>query len=244
MSPSAACLLLLLAGSASAEPPVVLSSGPLAALDQLYLHRDQGDNLERSRRLLEERLQRDPKDAPALWRLGRSLVRLGEAAPKKEKADLFFRAEAAAARAAELDPKDAEAAYWSGVAMGRKGQSQGLWSSAFMIKPIRRRMEQVLALDPGHGRAHLVLGELYRRLPGALGGSQKRGLRELESALRLSPRCTAIHPKLAEAYLDAGRTAEARGVLEDALQVSDPEDPAEFPDNLDDVRALLKSLGP
>lgn len=212
-----------------------------ASIDKLYFSRQESGNLERTLERLEP-LARE-KDPQALWRLGRSLVRAGERAKKKkDKLALYERAESALAEAVALAPKDPEIRFWRGVAMGRRGQTKGMMSSLGIVKPLRREMEAVLALDPGHGGAHRVLGEMLLQLPGFAGGDKKEGLAELEKAVELSPRHTANYVPLAEAYAKAGRKDDARRVLERLLKVSEPADPAQAPGDLKDGKKLLESL--
>ena len=55
--------------------------------------------------------------------------------------------------------------------------------SLFLVGTIRREMETTLKLDPSHGGAHHVLGELYWQLPGFAGGDKELAVREFEKAL-------------------------------------------------------------
>ncbi|MFH1723181.1 MAG: tetratricopeptide repeat protein [Elusimicrobiota bacterium] len=216
----------------------------LEEADRLYFRRDREGGLERSIALLEERLRQEPEDAGVLWRLGRGLVRLGEREDtKRGRIELFTRAEETIGRAVAIDPDSAQAHYWHGVALGRHGEARGMLRSLFMVGPIKRRMRRALELDPGHGRAHLVLGQMYRRLPRVAGGSNERAVLELETALRLRPNDTALHPALAEACREAGDDRRAREVLLRIFEVREPEDPAESAGNVAEARRMLRELG-
>jgi glycerate kinase len=230
---AAACLLL--AGAARA--------GDFAEIDRLYWNRHQGDNLARSVALLEARLKAEPKDAEALWRLGRSLVRVGERqSSKKDKLAAFARAQASAERAVELAPRDAEANFIVGLAMGRLGQTRGIMRSLFMVGPMKKRMRTVLELDPRHAGAHHVLGEMLRQLPAFAGGSKAGAVRELEEAVRLEPAGTSHYPALAQAYVDAGRRDKAAETLQACVKISAPADPADAADDLQECRDTLRRL--
>lgn len=216
-----------------------------AELDRLYFHRHQGTNLEQTISRLEAILKESPDDPKALWRLGRSLARLGERfEKKKEKLPVYERAEKHLRRAAELAPNDPDAQFWLGVDLGRIGQTRGLLKSLFLVGPIKRQMQATLKLDPNHGGAHHVLGEILWQLPGFAGGNKKKALEEFEAAVRLSPNYTANHGTLAEAYLHFKRVDDARKVLEAVAAVKEPADPAEYPDNLKDAQSLLEKLRP
>ena len=239
-------LAFLLPGPALCQPPAVSTAAAqseLAEADDLYFHRNRGRNLELSLSVLEGRLARRPADAQALWRLGRSLVRLGEGTREtKERLSIFERAQSSVERSLEIDERSAEAHYWCGVAAGRAGQARGMLRSLFLVGPIRRHMKRALELDPGMGRAHQVLGEIQKEIPGFAGGSKREAVAEIEKAVRLSPGYTAGYTALAEAYLAVGDKEGARRVLRRAFELKAPEDPGEHEENLADARKLLEGL--
>jgi tetratricopeptide (TPR) repeat protein len=233
-----ASALLGLVQAANAAPK------DLVEADRLYWHRDQGKNLEEGVKRLEELLKERPDDPALLWRRGRGLVRLGEQAEsKKEKLKVYEDAEACLKRAVELGPKDADAHYWLGVAMGRRGQTRGVLKSLFLVGPIRAEMRETILLDPKHGGAHHLLGEILMELPGFAGGSKKKALREFEEAARLWPDFAVNLVSLSEAYAALGRKDEARQALRKVLEIKEPVDPAEYPENAKDAREELSKLG-
>ncbi len=216
----------------------------LKEIDRRYFHRHEEGNLESSIERLETLLKETPEDPALLWRLCRSLVRMGERKDsKKERKSFYKRAKDLAERSIELDPQEPDGHYWLGVAMGRHGESRGILRSLFMIKPLKREMKAVLELDPRHGGAHHVLGELYRQLPGFAGGSKKKAVAELELAVEVDPDHTTHYPALAEAYLAVGKKKEAAAVLKRVFAVAAPKDPGEYEDNLKDAREMLRELG-
>jgi tetratricopeptide (TPR) repeat protein len=234
-----ACLILL-ASIGRAQAPAV-STAAFAEPDRLYFHRHQGRNLEDSIALLEKMGGEDPA---ALWRLGRSLLRLGER--KEAKADKladYARAEELLKKAVELAPNEPQARYWYGISMGRRGQVRGVLRSLFLVGPLRREMRAVLELDPKSGAAHHVLGEMLMELPAIAGGSKKEGVRELEKAAELEPDYSPHFTALAEAYLAVGEKAKARAACEHILAIKTPADPGEYDDNVREARETLKKLG-
>lgn len=215
-----------------------------AAADHLYWHRYDGGNLALCVKTLDGLLAGAPDDPGLLWRKGRALVRLGEEQKKKsDKLTDYLKAEDLLKRASEADPNSVDAHFWYGVAMGRRGETQGILHSLFLIKPIRREMSEVVALDPNHGGAHRVLGEILWQVPGFAGGDKKKALEEYETAVRLDPRYTANYQVLAQAYLYFGRTDDAVRVLKSVAAVKDPEDPAQYPEDAADAAKLLTKLG-
>ncbi len=233
----------LLVPAAVPARPTVISSATLAQIDYLYFHRHQGRNLDANAELVEGLLAEQPADPGLLWRMGRALVRQGERQDKKkERVKYFERAEGLLRKAVGLAPKDTEAHFWLGLSLGKQGQSKGILKSLGMVKPLMREMETVIALDPGHGGAHHVLGEMYRQLPGFFGGDKRKAVAELETALKLTPNYTAHYPALAEAYLEIKRKDKAVETLKRIFDVKNPEDPGEYDDNLKDAREMLEKL--
>lgn len=217
----------------------------LGAIDQLYLHRDQGKKLDETVAKLNALLKEDPNNPELLWRLGRSLVRVGEnQAKKKDKIDTYQRAEDTIRKSVELAPKVAVSHFWLGVAMGRRGESRGITNSMFIVGPLKQEMRTTIELDPTYGGAHHVLGEMYKQLPFFAGGSKKKALAEFEAALKLSPDYAVNYVSLAQAYIDAGEKEKARAVLDRLFALKNPSDPAEYPDNIKDGKELLEKLKP
>lgn len=206
-----------------------------AALDAQYLHRHQPGALEANVAALESA----PSDADHLWRLCRALVRRGERA--KSTAD-FELARRHCEESVTLSSTTADAHFWLGVAMARYGEAKGVLKSLSLIKPIRAQMRETLELDPGHGGAHQVLGQVLWKLPRLAGGDKKEALAEFEEAVKLSPRHTANFVPLAEALLHLGRRDDAFRILEAALKISDPADPAAAAEDTVKARSLLGSL--
>ena len=212
-------------------------------VDRLYFHRNEGGDLDENIKRLDALLAGSPADPELLWRKGRSLMRRGERQPRKaDKLADYLQSEDLLKRAIELTPSSVDAHYWYGVAMGRRGEAQGVLHSLFLIKPIRKEMNETLRLDPSHGGAHRVLGEILWQVPGFAGGDKKQALAEFETSVRLNPKYTANYQPLAEAYEYFGLKDDAVKTLKQVEQVKDPMDPGQYPDDLADARKTLEKL--
>jgi len=178
-----------------------------------------------------------------LWRLCRAKIRNAEKLEKRsDKLAEYESAKNDCEKSVELSSSTANAHFWLGVSLGRWGETKGLLKSLFIIKPLKKAMAEVIRLDPTHGGAHNVLGEILWQVPGFAGGDKKKALEEFETALRLSPRYTANHQPLANAYVHFGRKEDAIKILKMVEDTKDPADPAEYPDNLADAQKLLSTL--
>jgi tetratricopeptide (TPR) repeat protein len=236
--------IILAASFASAQfGPVTASPAALAEADRLYFQRHQGRNLEDSITLLERQLKSAPEQPAVLWRLGRSLLRLGERQnAKADKLAAYTSAEKLLTKAVGLAPRDPQAHYWLGLAMGRRGQVRGVLQSLFLVGPLRREMRTVLKLDPKNGGAHHVLGEMLMEIPTVAGGDKKKGVQELELAARLEPDYAPHFIDLAGAYIAVGQKAKAKAALKHIAAIRSPADPGEYDENVQDARELLKKL--
>jgi glycerate kinase len=217
---------------------VPASAGRWDEADRLYFYRHEGSNLEKSLELIGEE-----KTPEAHWRRARALVRRGErAVKKKEKVELFRKAEEEARASIALNSDDPEAHFWLGIALGRQGQTRGVLKSLFLVKPLRKEMEEVLRLQPAHGGAHHVLGKMLMQLPGFAGGDNEEAVKHLEKAMELDAAYTAHYLALAEAYLLTGRKEKAVETLRKTCDVKFPADPAEFDWHCEDSKKKLAEL--
>lgn len=219
------------------------SAADLSPVDALYFHRNEPGKLQESIARLDELLKGAPNDPELLWRQGRSVMRRGEKRDRKaDKLADYLQAEALLKKAVDLKPDAVDAHFFYGVVMGRRGEAQGILKSLFLIKPIRAQMAATLKLDPNHGGAHRVLGEILWQVPGFAGGDKKQALKEFEDAVRLSPDYSANYQPLAEAYVHYDRKDDAVRVLKAVEAIKEPSDPAAYPDDLADAKALLEKL--
>lgn len=245
-----AVLGAMIAGGAAAVDCKHASLPDLAEIDKVYFHRNVGENLRENEITLDDSYKifnLGCADKALFWeyrwRLCRIQIRIGEQMEKKSDKLRYYSAARNNCTDAVADPKaSADAHFWLGVALGRWAETKGMMKALFAIKTIKKEMAETLKLDPNHGGAHNVLAEILWQVPGIAGGDKKKALAEFETALRLSPRYTANHQPLAEAYLHFGRKEDAIKVLKQVEATKDPADPAEYPDNLADAKKLLERL--
>ncbi len=170
-------------------------------------------------------------------------MRRGEKRDKKsDKLADYEAARADCEKAVSLAPDSPDAHFWYGVVMGRWGETKGILKALFLIKPIRKEMQETLRLDPKHGGAHRVLGEILWQVPGFAGGDKKQALAEFESAVALSPNHSANYQPLAEAYLHYDRKDDAIKTLNTVLALKDADDPAELAGDKADAKKLLDKI--
>jgi len=139
----------------------------------------------------------------------------------------------------ELAPRDPRGPYLVGVALlaqGNRGDARRHFEAALGLAPryaepmaqlvsialgekkpeaALSRLQKQIALAPGSGEMHMLLGEVHR-VQGDLAGAEGAYLRALE----LQPRLVAAHLKLGELYAQQGNNDQALARLEAALRVN------------------------
>lgn len=224
----------------SPEPEVV---SLLAEADRMYETRDEPGHSDRAIDLYKRVLEIDPKNEAALWRLSRSFRWKGDAAASdEEKLSQYKDGERWAKRAIEANPQSIGGHLMLGIAYGRIGETQGVMKSLSLISPIKKEMNAVLERDPSNDVAHHVLGVLYRKVPGLMGGSIKKSIEMLQEAVRLNPAGTTSYLDLAVSYLENGKKEEARASLEKLLVIDRPSDRVQSKKDRAEAEKLLADL--
>jgi tetratricopeptide (TPR) repeat protein len=136
---------------------------------------------------LEAALARNPRDADALFYLGRTALqedRSSDAVDWLEKA-------------VDVDDRNAEYHFWLGAALGEETQRAGKLRQPFLAKRVRTEFDRAVALDPRSVRARLGLAQLYALLPGFMGGNMDRARQQVAELLTISP----VHGHVASGFI-------------------------------------------
>jgi tetratricopeptide (TPR) repeat protein len=165
----------------------------------------------------EKALAVDTKNLDASWRYARASYWIAVyVEDSEERARVFKRAIDLTKRAVSIDEKSVANHFWLGVSYAKYGEAKGVMSSLGLIKPIRKQMERVIALDESFagGGAHRLLGWIEHKLPGIAGGSDERAVEHLEKAVALDGNHLLNRLCLGEVYRKTGRLKEAKVHLE------------------------------
>lgn len=228
--------------------PVSALGGPesnplLADGDRLFETRDEGDHADKAMALYKKLAESDPKNEAALWRLSRSYRWRGDLARSSdEKLAAYRESQRWAEKAIEADPESVGGHLMLGIAYGRIGETQGVMKSLSLISPIKSEMNRVLSRDPQNDTAHHVLGVLYRKVPGLMGGSTKKSIELLETAVHLNPASTSHLLELAQSYIEKGNEDRARDSLKTLLAISNPADRVQSKLDRAEAEKLLADL--
>jgi tetratricopeptide (TPR) repeat protein len=199
--------------------------------DALYAQRQDLASARRAAGLWAERLESNPKDFEAAWKLARANYWLGGHAPERERKDLLEAGIAAGRAAVAVEPNRPEGHFWTAANMGALAESFGLRQGLKYRGDIRDELLVVLKLDPAfqQGSADRALGRWYFRVPGLFGGSRKKSEEHLRRSLGYNPNSTASRYFLAETLLAMDRRTEAIGELQRLLDL--PPDPEWIPED-------------
>jgi tetratricopeptide (TPR) repeat protein len=229
-----ACGLL---GYSWAQDPIQL----MKEADALYEERADIEKCRKSIEIYKKILELNPKEEAAAWKITRSFYWLGSHSPKEKRIVIFEEGISFAKMAVELNPQSVGGHFWLGVSYGLYGEERGILKSLSLIDPIKEQMQEVLRLDPAYqdGGADRVLGRLYFKVPGLLGGSKRQSVEHLKKAIAHGPNNPMNHLYLAETYLKMKKKDLAEKALESAMNAPGTKDPGDEEDKAK-ARELLK----
>jgi len=229
-------------------PPTQLASGPAGAAqaqgdpDRLYARRDDLASARQAADIWADRLQRNPRDFEAAWKLARVRYWLGGHLPEADRKAALDAGIDAARAAVAVEPNRPEGHFWIAANMGALAESFGLRQGLKYRGTIRDELLVVLKLDPPfqQGSADRALGRWYFKVPGLFGGSRKKSEEHLRQALTYAPNSTVSHFFLAETLEDMGRKDDARAELQKVLDA--PLDPDWTPEDREFKEQARKKL--
>jgi tetratricopeptide (TPR) repeat protein len=219
----AACLVLFFF-----VPGLLVSSGTknfqelIDAGDGLYLQREDLNNAFDAIECYKEALKISPRSYEAMWRIARTAFYLSEFL--KSKDDKLKVAEEGvdyARMAVKINPDGVEGHFWLGVNYTKMGELKGIVKSLFLLGPVKKAMRKVIGLNDSYegAGAYVVLGRVYDKVPGILGGNDKKARVFLEKARDICPQNAMTLLFLAEVYWDIGEEELAIKTLEHILEM-------------------------
>lgn len=181
-------------------------------------------SLDRSIEILEDILDKNPKNLEALVLLSRVWLTYGYAkAPNdKEKLRVFKNGIKAAKKAVELAPDDPDAHFFYAANLGSWGQTRGVLKSLFLLPEIKKELRFILRLDPDHVYALGMNGLLYYTIPDFIGGDLHISEIYLRRAIRLDQHLTVLKIHLAKNLIKQKRYNEAKETLEEVIEEKKP----------------------
>ena len=215
---------------------------PDLTADALYARREDLASAKQAAAIWAERLQQNPKDFEAAWKLARARYWLGGHGPEPERKASLQAGIQAGRAAVAAEPNRPHGHFWIAANMGSLAESFGLRQGLKYRGDIKNELLTVLKLDPAfqQGSADRALGRWYYKVPGLFGGSKKQSEQHLRASLGYGPNNTASRFFLAETLRALDRPQEARAELQKVLDAPiDPDWGPEDRDFKEQARRLL-----
>lgn len=221
------------------------ATGKIAEADQLYSQREDVSKVRLGVALLRQARTADYGSYEATWKLARISYYLGaHTQDERERDEAFREGSEAGETAVQLSSEKPEGHFWLGANYGGSAQHSTL-AGLSNIEDIRREMEAVLRIDEQFegGSAYMVLGQLYLEAPRFFGGDYRKALEYLEKGLKFGSNNAPLRLRLAEAYHEANRDAEARKQIDVLLKMTpDPNYLPEHKEAVDKGKKLLEKI--
>ena len=229
------------ADAPQAQGRAVVTPELLSRIDQAYLNRHVGANLEDSNTTLRALLADQPRSPDLLWRLARGLHAAGSRESDRDaKLKTYQEGETLLTTALSLRSDDAVIHYWLGRTYGAQNVIK---RTLGLAKAMRRELEAAIRIDPSLAGAHHYLGVLLHELPGIVGGSDRKAVAELEAAVRLAPNEASVYPALAEAYRGVKDKPRAIETARKTFAIKASDDPGGYDESVKAAREVLQKLG-
>ncbi len=199
------------------------------AWEVLALYHRDPSNIDKTIKVLEEKLAAEPDDVDALLLLSRAWLTYGyvKARSKEELIRVFENGTRAAEKAVEIEPGNPDAHFFYVANLASLGDAKGLFNSLFMLPEVRRELDLILELDPNHENGLAMQGALFYYLPGILGGDMQISEIYIRRALSVDPHLSSAKLYLAMNLKKQKRYEEALTVLQELVK---DKDPAFYPD--------------
>jgi Tfp pilus assembly protein PilF len=216
----------------------------ISQADQLYAQRDDLVHVRQAVVLLRHARTVDPGSYDAAWKLARYNYYLATHIEGDERDKAFREGIKAGKAATQLQNDRPEGHFWLGANYGASLDSS-LVAGLANTKDVRDEMAAVLKLNEGFqdGSAYMVLGLLELKTPKLLGGDSQKAVAEMEKGLRFGPGNAFLRLHLAEAYVDVGRSEDARQQLNAIINMTpDPNYLPEYKEASAAARQLLEKI--
>jgi tetratricopeptide (TPR) repeat protein len=179
-----------------------------------------------------------------LWRKSHFCFERGFAFEEKsKKKEWYEKGEKLAEIAIVRNPDNPEAHFWFATNKGVAGKMNGVLNSLFMVDDLKKEANIIIELNPRHAGAHMLLGEIYKSLPGFVGGDKQKAIKEFETTLEKDSLYTAVYVSLAKTYKDIGKIEEAKKILSKLLSFKSSRDMRRFElYEKEDAEKLLKEI--
>jgi len=244
---------LLIGGSScrkgAAEGPIVLENRPVSAsiaeADGLYAQRGDLMKVREALIALRQAMAAHPADYDIAWRVAKFNYYLGaHTTDEGEQEKSFHDGIDAGKLATRLDDNKPEGHFWLGANYGGDAEINTL-AGLTDIDDIKHEMDAVIKADPTFeaGSAYMALGQVYMKAPKIFGGDLDKAIGYLEQGIKVGPHNGLLRVRLAQAYAEAHRNADAQKQIEALTSMKPvPGYEPEYNDAVKEARELQEKI--
>ena len=158
--------------------------------DAAFRNRADAGNARQALVLYRESYKREP-DAASAWRVSMACYFLGfhlKSEPS-QKRELFAEGRDAGVAGVGREEPCVACHFWAAVNMALYGNEVGAFKMLTTLTELRAHLHRSLELDPSfaYGGAYRLLGLIEQKLPGILGGNNRRARDYFEKAIAIAP---------------------------------------------------------
>src|SRR5688572_16277040 len=193
-----------------------------AQADALYAQREDLAKVREGLTLLRQAQIEDSGSYEVAWRLSQFNYHLGSHTPDADESyKAFSEGIEAGKKAVAFQADKPEGHFWLGANYGGNAKVSTL-AGLTDFDDIRHELEAVLKIDEGFqgASAYMALGQLYLESPRILGGDVTKAVELLEKGKRLGPSNGLLRLRLAQAYHELKRDADARRELNELFALT------------------------
>lgn len=196
----------------------VAEERPEAAIDPFDIWGEEGV----MEKVLEDNKDVEEKTALNFLNVQKAYFYLGQRTDdKKEKISLYERSLEWGDKGLEKFADEEGLYYYKAAAYGKIGETKGVLKSLFLVDDIKENCQKTLEINPDHPGANLIMGKLYRKLPGWKGGDIEKSLEHLIKATELEPNYSGHWMALANSQYEAKQYSEAKETLEKIINADE-----------------------
>ncbi|MCB2225417.1 MAG: TRAP transporter TatT component family protein [Desulfarculaceae bacterium] len=188
--------------------------------DALYEQRGDLAKAALSAQMYRRLLVEAPDDLEASMRLCELLVWIGAQKPDEQAEEHFRELIAVASAARRAHPQDPGPLFYMGVGQGMLADVASFPEALMLVKQAMKNMAELAASHPGYyyGGPERVLGRIYYKMPGFIGGDNELAEQNYKKAISYGPRYWLNQLYLADLYYQQGKNDQARKLLEEVAQ--------------------------
>lgn len=210
--------------AANASP---VSVEQLKLADDAFAMRGEPVKSEVAYKLYKEYFAANPENFETGWRFAMASYFVGNRVIKEndKKARIFSEGRDAGLAAIKLNPNCAACHFWTAINMALYGDAVGAVKMLSSVSKIEEHLNESIKLDPKYANAgaYRLLGIIKQKLPGILGGSNKKAREYFEKAIETCKDEPLNYLMLATLYREnLGEPQKALETAKEGLKLDPP----------------------